>query len=92
LSPNCALQVVFIEPDNGFFWVGCVYGRNDDAARFAFFNGVAQEYIARSGLNPDIVHCHDWQTAPAVFNGGAGKKVHPQNPFFQYPPYTFSEM
>jgi len=69
------LDVVFLEPDNGFFWVGCVYGRNDDAARFAFFNGVAQEYLHRSGLNPDIVHCHDWQTAPACYGGAPGKKV-----------------
>lgn len=28
------LHVVFLEPDNGFFWVGCIYGRGDDAHRF----------------------------------------------------------
>lgn len=67
--------MVFLDPDNGLFRVGCIYGRNDDANRFAFFNGIATEYIARSGMNPDIVHCHDWQTAPGVFNGGPGKKV-----------------
>jgi len=69
------LDVVFLEPENGNFWVGCIYGRNDDAARFGFFNGIAAEYIARSNMNPDVVHCHDWQTAPTVFNGGPGKKV-----------------
>jgi hypothetical protein len=28
-----SLQTVFLEPENGFFWVGCIYGRNDDATR-----------------------------------------------------------
>jgi len=69
------LKVVFLEPENGFFWVGCIYGRNDDAARFGFFNSIASEFIARSGIDPDIVHCHDWQTAPGCFSGGMGKKV-----------------
>ncbi len=34
------LRCFFIEPANGFFAVDSVYGRNDDAARFDFFNKV----------------------------------------------------
>ena len=34
------LRCFFIEPANGFFAVDSVYGRNDDAMRFDFFNKV----------------------------------------------------
>jgi len=27
------LNTTFLEPENGHFWRGCIYGRNDDAAR-----------------------------------------------------------
>ena len=28
------LRVHFIEPENGIFWAGCIYGRNDDPFRY----------------------------------------------------------
>ena len=42
------LRTTFLEPQNGSFWVGCVYGRNDDAARFAWFCGAAAEFLRTS--------------------------------------------
>ena len=39
------LRTTFLEPCNGMFWVGCVYGRNDDANRFNFFCNAALEYL-----------------------------------------------
>ncbi len=27
------LPTVFLEPENGHFWRGCIYGRGDDAVR-----------------------------------------------------------
>ena len=39
------LTTLFLEPCNGTFWVGCIYGRNDDAPRFGFFCGAALEYL-----------------------------------------------
>ncbi len=39
------LKTTFLEPCNGMFWVGCVYGRNDDANRFNFFCNAALEYL-----------------------------------------------
>ena len=39
------LSTTFLEPCNGMFWVGCVYGRNDDANRFNFFCNAALEYL-----------------------------------------------
>ena len=57
----------FIEPhsQDNFFNRGSVYGFKDDALRFAFFTRAALEFIWKSGKNPDIIHCHDWQTALA---------------------------
>ncbi len=55
----------FIEPhsQDNFFNRGCVYGFNDDTMRFAFFCRAAMEFLFKAGKHPDIIHCHDWQTA-----------------------------
>jgi len=57
----------FIEPhsSDNFFNRGSIYGFNDDVLRFAFFTRAAMEFLWKSGKNPDIIHCHDWQTALA---------------------------
>lgn len=57
----------FIEPHSAdnFFNRGCIYGFNDDVMRFAFFTRAAMEFMWKSGKHPDIIHCHDWQTALA---------------------------
>lgn len=54
----------FIEPHSGdnFFNRGGIYGFSDDVLRFAFFSRAAIEFLWKSGKNPDIIHCHDWQT------------------------------
>lgn len=55
----------FIEPhsDDRFFQRGHLYGSVDDVARFAFFSKAALEFMYRAGKRPDVIHCHDWQTA-----------------------------
>ncbi|CAI8822723.1 glycogen synthase [Methylococcus capsulatus] len=55
----------FIEPhsQDNFFNRGAVYGFHDDIFRFAFFSRAAMEFLWKAGKNPDIIHCHDWQTA-----------------------------
>lgn len=55
----------FIEPhsSDNFFNRGCIYGFNDDVMRFAFFTRAAMEFLWKSGKNPEVIHCHDWQTA-----------------------------
>jgi len=35
----------------------------DNAIRFAAFSLAALEFLKRGATPPDIVHCHDWQTA-----------------------------
>lgn len=55
----------FIEPHSadGFFERNSYYGDDDDALRFAFFCKAAMEFMYQSGKRPDVIHCHDWQTA-----------------------------
>ncbi|GLW35782.1 glycogen synthase [Actinoplanes regularis] len=57
----------FIEPHSadGFFERGSYYGDDDDILRFAFFCKAAMEFLLHAGKRPDVVHCHDWQTALA---------------------------
>lgn len=59
------LTCYFIEPHSpqAFFNRGNIYGEKDDAERFAFFSRAAMEFLYKSGQQPDIIHCHDWQTA-----------------------------
>ena len=55
----------FIEPhsQDNFFNRGAIYGFNDDLLRYAFFSRAAMEFMFKAGKHPDIIHCHDWQTA-----------------------------
>ena len=55
----------FIEPhlNERFFERGHLYGSDDDAERFAFFSKASMEFLWKSGKRPDVIHCHDWQTA-----------------------------
>jgi starch synthase len=55
----------FIEPHSAdqFFDRGHLYGSDDDVSRFAFFCKAALEFMLKSGKRPEIIHCHDWQTA-----------------------------
>jgi starch synthase len=55
----------FIEPhsSHNFFHRGIFYGHADDDQRFAFFCRAALEFMLKSNKHPDVIHCHDWQTA-----------------------------
>lgn len=61
------LSVYFLEPQNGLFWKGCVYGCNNDGERFGFFCHAALEFLVQGGFSPDIIHCHDWSSAPVAW-------------------------
>jgi starch synthase len=43
-----------------------IYGYWDDAYRFAFFSRAALQLTVAWDWKPDIVHAHDWHTAPAL--------------------------
>ncbi|GAV85018.1 Glycos_transf_1 domain-containing protein/CBM_25 domain-containing protein/Glyco_transf_5 domain-containing protein [Cephalotus follicularis] len=61
------LSVHFLEPQNGFFSAGCIYGCRNDGERFSFFCHAALEYLLQTGSHPDIIHCHDWSSAPVAW-------------------------
>ncbi|CAL1372657.1 unnamed protein product [Linum trigynum] len=61
------LSVYFLEPQNGVFWAGCIYGCRNDGERFGFFCHAALEFLHQSGSHPDIIHCHDWSSAPVAW-------------------------
>jgi len=61
------LRTTFLEPENGDFWVGCIYGKNNDSARFGFFCQAALQYLKVRSIAADIIHCHDWPTAPIAW-------------------------
>ena len=52
----------FIDNEYYFKRSGC-YGYYDDGERFAFFSRAALEIMPFIGYYPDVLHCHDWQTA-----------------------------
>lgn len=41
-----------------------LYNYPDEAARFAFFCRAVLEMLPRLDFQPDVIHCHDWQTGP----------------------------
>jgi starch synthase len=55
----------FIEPHShdNFFYRPAAYGYGDDVMRYAFFSKAAIEYLHKANKRPDVIHCHDWQTA-----------------------------
>jgi starch synthase len=71
-------EICTSEEHNGasIYFIDCekLYGRSelygtpagdypDNALRFAFFSMAVLELCLAMDLSPDIIHCHDWQTA-----------------------------
>jgi len=54
----------FIDPHSpqSLFARGAIYGEPDDSVRFAFFCRAVLEFLLKAGRQPDVIHCHDWQT------------------------------
>ena len=54
------------------FWRGAAYGSPDDAERFLFFAVASLELLLWAGRSPDVIHCHDWQSAsvPLLLEAG----------------------
>jgi starch synthase len=63
--PNSKVPVYFIGQWN-LFNRPEIYGYDDDAYRFAFFSRAALELTLALDWKPDVVHAHDWHTAPAL--------------------------
>ena len=63
-SPKRKLRYYFIDNED-YFGRDTVYGCYDDGERFAFFAKAVVEAMDRIDFRPDVLHCHDWQTALA---------------------------
>lgn len=59
---NEGIEYLFIENDT-FFYRDGVYGFNDDAQRFSFFNVAVLEMMIKMDYYPDICHEHDYHAA-----------------------------
>jgi starch synthase len=65
--PRSEVPIYFVAEQHQFGNRPFYYGYKDDAYRFAFFSRAALDLvIAALGWRPDVVHAHDWHTAPAV--------------------------
>ena len=56
------LQIYFIDNEQ-YFNRPSAYGYPDDGERFAYFSRACLEAMCYLQMQPDIIHCHDWQTA-----------------------------
>ena len=63
--PGSSVPVYFIAEKN-LFDRDEIYGYNDDPYRYCFFSRAALELISALNWRPDVIHCHDWHTAPAL--------------------------
>jgi len=57
--------------DNEYYFArDGLYGFYDDCERFVFFDRAVLEMLRCIDFKPDIIHCHDWQTAliPVYYN------------------------
>lgn len=63
--PNSNVPVYFVG-ENNLFGRDEMYGYPDDMYRFGFFGRAIPELINALNWMPDIVHGHDWQSAPAI--------------------------
>lgn len=66
--PGTDIPLYLVEHE-GYFGREAPYGvgayeYDDNAERFCFFCLALMDGLAQSGWRPDIVHCHDWHTAP----------------------------
>lgn len=70
----------FIDNEYYFKRPGC-YGYYDDGERFAFFSRSVMEILPFIGFYPDVMHCHDWQSALASIYL---KTIYCKRPEYQY--------
>ena len=63
--PGSDVPVYFIAEYN-LFGRPNIYGYWDDPYRFAFFSKAALHLTLALDWKPDILHAHDWHTAPAI--------------------------
>ena len=76
---DAGLPVYFIDNEYYFRRHG-LYGYYDDGERFAFFCRAVLESLPKIPLKPELIHCHDWQTAMICT---LLKTTYRQQPFYE---------
>jgi starch synthase len=84
--PGSQVPIYFIAQWN-LFNRSQIYGYWDDVYRFAFFSRAALALTAALDWRPDVVHGHDWHTAPALTWLATAGQADPQ---FQGIPSVFT--
>ncbi len=59
------VTIWFVENEH-FFHRPRLYGYGDDGLRFAFFSRAVIDLLGELDFMPQILHCNDWETAPAI--------------------------
>lgn len=65
-SQRAGEPAVYLVESPGFLAGGVYPGGDAEALRFLLLSRAALAFAEASGFQPDIVHCHDWHTAPAA--------------------------
>jgi len=60
-----SVTVWFVDNED-FFLRAKLYGYDDDKLRFAWFSRAVIDLLDKLDFMPEILHCNDWETAPAV--------------------------
>ena len=64
--PDDKINFYFIE-NKALYERGRVYGDNDEDIQYAMFSELALRFLKEINLQPDILHCNDWQTGPVPY-------------------------
>jgi len=64
--PDDKINFYFIE-NKALYERGHVYGDNDEDIQYAMFSELALRFLKEINLQPDILHCNDWQTGPVPY-------------------------
>ena len=64
--PDDKINYYFIE-NKALYERGHVYGDNDEDIQYAMFSELALRFLKEINLQPDILHCNDWQTGPVPY-------------------------
>ncbi|MCF6286298.1 MAG: glycogen synthase, partial [Candidatus Hydrogenedentes bacterium] len=89
--PDTDIPLYLVEHEN-YFGRPAPYGDGnheyeDNAERFWFFSHAALDGIAGIGWRPDVVHCHDWPTAPIPLSL---KSTFAHHPFWEGVPSLYT--
>eukprot|EP00897_Mesotaenium_endlicherianum_P007082 jgi/Mesen1/6401/ME000329S05569 len=58
------IPVLLLDPQNHFFVGSRIYGGGyDELEAYLFFTRACLEYMQVAGMQPDVIHAHEWHTA-----------------------------